>query len=692
MSAISDSERLPRPRIGSRERKPGPFAILRGRWTEAEPLVAPPREAWPLALRRIRLVGFAVLGIELVALCWWGALLAHRFDLTADFATYANAMYQISHGTLLPVQTISNISVVRGAFELILWPLAFVQAIWPHAVTLKILPALAMVGAQGIALAWICDIVAAGAIRDRFTTAASVGLVGLGVLLLVADPWYAFNLSFDFHPEPFMVLALVATARDLFRHRRTAWIWALLLCICSAVGATYLIALGIGAAASGRYRLRRGLSMALFGLAWLALVAALHAETYNSGIFQQLVAGARHFSLRGAQSSSFDVIKAVIEHPGRAWSILWPNRINIWANVSAPGILGLFWPPALLASVFQSLETGFLPVKSGFSAPGFTDNILAEPLITIGTVALCAALLGNKRYRRVVAPLAVVLAANTVLWGVVWFPNLVTRWLTVSSATASTLRKVEARIGPTDEVVASQGVVGAFAYRRWVYDLPYHQPVHVHARRVWLIVTPRAGIETLLTAESYADISTIADLPGSHLVVAQNGVWAFEWNPPAGTKTVAMATTDTSIPAWTAGGNNGHNVQRGKRSNWYTASTVKPGYALSGDYWREPAGNYVASVSLAVAAGSANVNVEVWDASAKRLLVRRVLQHTNGRTTVHLPVGVRTARGEGVFRGWGAWSMTPAAPFPGDNLEIRVWSPGGVGRVKVYSARMRVRD
>ncbi len=690
MSAISDSERLARPRIGSRRREAGPLAGLRRRWNEAEPLVAPPREAWPLALRRIRVIGFAVLGIELVALCWWGALLAHRFALTADFATYGNALFQISHGTLLPVDSITGGSVLKGAFELILWPLAAVQAIWPHPVTLKLLAALAMVGAQGLALAWICDIAAVRATRERLTTAASVGLVGLGVVLLVANPWNAYSLSFDFHPEPFMVLALVGTARDLFRDRRTAWIWALLLCACSAVGATYLVAIGIGAAATGRYRLRRGLSMALFGLAWLLLVSALHAESYNSGVFLPLVDGTQKFSLHGAQSSSFDVVKAVVEHPGRAWSLFWPNHTNIWAALSSPGLVGVLWPPALLVSLLQSFETGFIPVKAGFSNPGFINNVMAGPLVTIGTVVLCAALLGNKRYRWAVAPLGVLLAANTVLWAVVWFPSFSGRWLTVSSATASTLRNVEGRIGPTDEVIASQGVVGAFTNRRWVYALTYDAPALIRARRVWLIVTPRAGIELQSPAESYSDIARISDLPGAHLVEARNGVWAFEWNPPAGTRKVSMAGSDTSVPAWITGGTSEHVVRRGNRSNWYAASSAKPGYALSGDYWREHPGNYVASVSLAVAAGPAPVKIEVWDDSMGKLLVRRMLGNTNGPTTVRLPVDVQTAPGDSAFGGWGLWKATPAAGPPGDSLEIRVWSPGGVGRVKVYSARLSV--
>jgi hypothetical protein len=687
MSVISDSERLPKLRVGSRGRRAGPFAGLRSRWHETAPLVAP-RETWPLALRRARVIGYAVLGIELVVLCWWMALLVRRDAITWDFAFYSQAIYLISHGTLLPFSTLTGTGFLHNSFELITWPLAVLQMVWPHPVTLKILQALAMVGAQGIALAWICDIAAMRATQDRSATAASVGLVGLGVLLLVANPWYVFSLSFDFHPEPFMILFLVAAARDLFRQRRTAWIWALLLCFCSGIGATFLVALGIGAAASGRRRLRLGLGVALLGVAWLVLVAALHGSE-NNGVYGALITGRDHGS--SLTTSSLDVtVKALIRHPGRAWSILWSNHINIWAALSAAGIVGLLWPFALFPGVVMFLETGLTGLGHLFSDPGIQNNIIAGPLITIGTVALCAGLLGNKRYRRAIPALVALLAANAVLWAIVWFPNISPRWLHTSSIAASTLRSLEPRIRPSDEVVVSQGAIGAFANRQWLYPVT-SGTIPVHAHRVWIIVTPRVGIEVLTPAQSYADIRRFAELPGSRLVLGEHGVWAYEWNPPGGTKTIPVPRTgDGTLPAWTVGGLAGRVVRTGRKSTWYVASTSKAGYALSNAYWRKGAGNYLASVSLSIAR-SRNVNVEVWDDSTNTLLARRVLQDTDGRTTVRLPADIRTAPGDHIFAGWGLWSKTPASPRPGDNLEIRVWSPGGAGRVKVYTVSLTAR-
>jgi len=252
------------------------------------------------------------------------------------------------------------------------------------------------------------------------------------------------------------------------------------------------------------------------------------------------------------------------------------------------------------------------------------------------------------------------------------------------------LRSLEPRISPSDEVVVSQGAIGAFANRQWLYPAVSGK-IPVHAHRIWMIVTPRVGIEVLTPAQSYADIRRFAALPGSRLVLAEHGVWAYEWNAPGGTKTIpTLPTGDASLPAWTIGGIDGRDVRTGRKSTWYVASTAKTGYTLSNAYWRKDAGNYLASVSLSVA-HIRNVNVEVWDDSTNTLLARRVLQDTHGRTTVRLPADIRTAPGSHLFGGWGLWRKTPASPLPGDNLEIRVWSPGGAGRVKVYSASLTAR-
>ena len=331
MSATTEPIR-PLPRL---EFAPGAVGQIKRRWSNAKPLEAPPRETWSVALRRARRLGFLVLGTQLLILCWWVGLLAHRMALTKDFAAYSQATYLISHGTLNPYSTPFLATFWKNSVELVMWPLAVIQMVWPHPVTLKVLQVLAMVGAEGVALAWICDIAAVRAVSDR-SSRAPVLLVGLGVLLLVTNPWYVYMLSFDFHPGPFMILFLIATARDAHRGRWSAWIWGALLVGCSALGGTYLIALGIGLALTGRFMVRRGLGLALLGLVWLGIVAALHGNG-STVVYGSLIAGTKAQPVAaGAALSNYttiDVVKALVEHPGRAAGILWPNRVNMWAEV-----------------------------------------------------------------------------------------------------------------------------------------------------------------------------------------------------------------------------------------------------------------------------------------------------------------------------------------------------------------------
>jgi uncharacterized membrane protein len=689
MSAISDRERLPRLRVGRRNRGASPFEGIRRRWNEAEPLVAPQRNTWPLALRRARLIGLVILGVQLVVLCIWSAVLAHRFALTEDFAAYSQAVYLISHGTLNPYSTPFLAPFWKNSVELITWPLAVIQMVWPHPVTLKVLQTLAMVGAEAVAFGWICDIAALRARRDQ-TTATPVLLVGLGALLLVSNPWYVYMLSFDFHPGPFMVLFLIATARDTYRGRRRAWIWAGLLLASSALGGTYVIALGIGLALSGRFMLRKGLGVALLGLVWLGIVAALHGNG-STQVYGELIAGvkgpvvARGTSL--GRYTTIDVVKALFEHPLRALNILWPNRVNMWAEISAAGLIGVAWPAALLPAIVILLESGLI-AGSLFSSPGLQNNTPVGPLVTVGTIALLAALVGSRRYRRVVVPtLLAALAINATAWAAIWLPQVPGRWLTVSPGAAATLREISTKLRPADEVVASQGVIGGFAGRQWLYTLELrNQRFPVKARKVWVIIAPRDGIEVLRAAQAYADVAALSHRRGWNLEEASNDVWAFEWTAPKKVTDFVLTGRYTSIAPWTTGGAAGTVVTSGKPSNWHVGSGTKPGYTFSGDEWRKKAGRYRASVTLSV---ERTANVEVWDDSTNKLLTRTVLPDTHGRITVQLPVDLRAAPGNPVYGGWGPWRMTPQTAPPGDLLEIRVWSPGGKGQVKVYDAGLQ---
>ena len=359
----------------------------------------------------------------------------------------------------------------------------------------------------------------------------------------------------------------------------------------------------------------------------------------------------------------------------------------MWAEISAAGLIGLAWPVALVPAAVVLLESG-LAVGTLFSAPGLQNNTPIGPLITVGTIAVLSALLGNVRYRKVVVPtLVAALAINGVAWAAVWFPQVSKRWLVVSQRAASTLSEIQTMVRPSDEVIASQGIEGGFANRRWLYalELP-DQHYLVKAHKVWVIIAPRDGIETLPASKAYADIGDLSHTHGWHVAVARNDVWAFEWTPPKGRKTFAVTANYGAIPPWTTGGANGSVVTKGQRSDWHVASAATPGYVLSGDEWRKRAGRYAANVNLSVAR---TANVEVWDDSTSEMLIRRVVRDTHGRTTVTIPVNLNVAPGASVYGGWGIWRMSPQPAPPGDLLEIRVWSPGGKGQVKVYDAQLK---
>jgi hypothetical protein len=684
MSAISDRERVPRLGIVSRKGNAGPFESVKRRWNEAEPLAAPPRAEWPIALRRARLWGLAALAVQFIVLCWWGGLLAHRYALTWDFAVYTQPMHLITGGDLNPYSTLLSEPFWKNSVELIIWPLSLIRAAVPNLVTLKVLQTIAMVAAEAVALGWICDIAAVRAKRGGATAGRGpVLLIALGTLLLVADPWYVWSLSFDFHPGPFMTWFLLAGARDIFRGRRTAWIWLGLTMFCSAVGATYVIALGVAAAVSGRYWLKQGLVMVLVGLAWLGIVAAAGGNG-SAGVYDSLITGGRA-APASVHYTTVDVAKGIAKHPGRAISTLWSSRLNFWAEISAAGLLGFFWPPAFVMSVVILAEAGLVPIASDFSAPGLQNNIPAGPFITVGTILLCAALMGGVRYRRWAVPTVLaVLAINAVGWAAVWFPQAPKHWLLVSSNAASALRKVNAQIGPNDEVLISQGVIGAFGDRRWIYPLNYRdQRTPIHTRNVWIIITPRQGVELMSTTVAYADIGELIHMRGVRVVSTKHGVWAFEWTVPKGTHSLALNGSTATIPGWASGGQRGATILSGKPSQWYVASGPKAGYTFNNAYWRELSGKYRAHVRLSVAH---TANVEVWDASTGHLLARRTLGNTHGQTTVRVPIALKTTPGEQEFEGSGPWRITAERPPKGDNLEIRVWSPGGTGQVKVYSA------
>jgi hypothetical protein len=706
MSIITDDSGTQSDGVGRHTRDRRGFGRLRGyaadlveRWRQAPLFVAPDRATWPLALRRLRRAGFILLVLEFIGACLWSANQVHRFALSGDFAAYQQAIYLLGHGHLSPQITTfylghagTAVPFWKNGAEFFIVPLAVLLRIWPHVVVLKWAQDLALVGMQAIAFAWICDIAASRAERDG-SARNSVLLAGLGLLLLVANPWFAWSSAFDIHSETFGAFFVIGAARDLHRGRRTAILWAVGGILCSVVCATYVAAVGISALLSSRARLRPAAIVTGMALLWALILSGSHlvvlggANTFASvlnggatdGNLQPFVTSSKLANVTYGQ-----LFHAVAHRPQNLFSAIWVNHADLWGTVSAAGLIGIFWLPALIPVLVVLLQGSFY---RGFSLPSF-QNIVLAPLVAVGTVALLGKLAASKDRRRWFLPVVAVVALNSILWGAIWFPKLDKQWIDVSPSTSSVLRNLKAKIGPKDEVIASQGVSGGFGTRQWMYPvrtLPL--TVQVGAPHVWFIVTPTQGIEITDPSASYAAIAQLEATPGMRLVTASNGVFAFEWTPPSGTRTFTLGAKRPTTPGWVLAGVAGKAVNTGSPSDWHTVSTGKPGYVVDQAYWRSLPGHYRASVSMSVT-GKKPVNVEVWDARTSTLLGRRVVAGTGGRKTISFNVQVTKDLGAQTVNGWGPWAIAPLN-LKGDAIEIRVWSPGGSGVTKVYGATLK---
>jgi hypothetical protein len=624
-------------------------------------------------LPRVRRIGLAVLGLQLIISLAWSTLLFDRFALTFDFTMFHQAWVLIAHGDLNPYNSIKKSFFWQDHSEFLVWPMALLYWVWPHSVVLLWLQDISVVLAEAVAFLWLCELAA----RWR-PGAHAAWLAGVGLLLLVINPWTWWTLSWDFHSETTAMPFTVLLARDLCNNRRRAWVWIFPLLISGDVAATYIAALGLGALLAGRRWRVRGIILAAIGVGATLLITLVHGNLGSGQGLQAygyLAGVGRHHGHLGLGS----LVKGIVLHPGGVAAELWSKHRDIWATVAPSGLLGFgfIWlmPLSVIVVVANNLFVGWL-----FAAPGF-QGLPLYILLPVGTVAVLAWL--ARRHQRIALPLAGLVVAQAVGWAAVWLPRTPGQWLRVSAPTAATLARVQAKIPYSAEVIASQGIMGRFAGRPDIQALFGPSALPVHGGQVWFVVTPRAGIETLSVANSDALVSELAGPLHATLIAHANGVWAFRWHPPAGVHTVKVPSGST-IPAWVEPGAAGHAVLAGPVPAWHVVATGRKGYVSDGLEWRRPAGRYQASVTLS---SSGPVNVEVWNNNANVLLARRTVPGTGGTQSVTLPVSALTAYPPPSYSGWGPFRAIFLPPPPGQRLELRVWSPGGES-VNVYSASL----
>ena len=626
------------------------------------------------SLRRVRRIGCAVLGLQLAGFLAWSTIQYSRFALTSDFATYNQAWFLIAHGHLVPYDTVQRFQFWRNHGELLCYPLALLYWVWPHGLTLLWLQDLCVTGAEAVAFTWVCEL--AGRLRQGREAA---WLAGAGLVLLVANPWLWWAVSFDFHMEPFATLIAVLLARDLWNGRRRAWVWLVPLLACGDVADTYLAGVGLGGVLLSRRTRVPGAVMACLGVGATLLIALVHANLGSArGLqaYSYLAAGPQD-----TQLSLGALAKGIASHPLGVLRVVWAKRLELWANLAPSGLAGL-GDPLILPLMLVVLLANVLFEGLLFAEPIFQD-LPVYVLLPVGTVVVLGWLM--HRRRRAALLLTGLLAAQALGWAVVWAPQAPSQWLRVSAPTAATLARIEAAIPASAEVIASQGVVGEFAERADVEPLRTPGTIPVRGGETWLVIAPAQGIEIQSTASAVALIGELAGPLHATLVTHAHGVWAFRWRPPQGVHSLSVPGELAPLPAWAAPmapGAVGRSVMTGPPGTWRVTSSGGRGYVADEIAWQKPPGRYQALVTLS-AAGP--VNVEVWNDTGNVLLARRSIPATNGVESVVVPVDATIADRAGAYSGWGPFRADFIPPPEGERLEVRVWSPGA-GTVNVYSA------
>ena len=627
-----------------------------------------PAPARPLLL--VRRIGYVVLGLQLAGFLVWSTFVYRRFALSLDFAQFNQAWFLMTHGNLDPFDSVRGYPWWRDHCAFVLWPLALLYWPWPHGVTMLWLQDMCVVGAEAVAFTWLCEI------AHRYRPGRDAAwLAGAGLVLLVANPWTWWAVTFDFHIESLAIPFAALLVRDLANGRRRAWLWVVPLLGCGDVAATYLAGLGLGGVLASRRTRLSGALMACVGVGVTLLITLAHG---NLGSGHGLQAYAYLVGPADVQLSVAALVKGIALHPLGALRVVWAKRLDIWANLAPAGLVavGSLWllPTAAIVLLANSLSENI-----AFASPSF-QSVPLYVLLPVGTVAVLGWL--ARRRRRMILLLTGLVVAQALAWAAVWVPQTPGRWLRVPGATAATLARIETRIPASAEVIASQGVMGRFAGRAAVQGLYHPGSIQLSGGETWFVIVPLAGVESQTTASAMALVGELAGPLHATLVTHAHGVWAFRWRPPPGPRRITVPGEPVPLAAWPAVGAAGQAIRVGPAANWHVTSTGGQGYVADGLAWQEPAGRYQALVTLSA---TGPVNVEVWNDSGDTLLARRSIPVTAGIETVAVPVDAATAYRTSAYSGWGPFRGDFIPPLPGNRLEVRVWSRG-TGTVNVYSA------
>jgi len=495
-------------------------------------------------LRLLWTIGCAAFGLQFVGFVLWSWHLWTRYDLTSDFGTFSQAWQQIGTGHLDPRDTTFAYNYPhygypfwQSHFELMMWPLALLHVVSSSTFTLLVIQDAALAGIGLAGLRFGLELIE----RQWPRPLGPRTPVGLWLLVvLLASPWVYWTASFDWHFQPIAVLLVLLCARDIWTGRRRAWWWAAAVLLCGDVAASYLIGLGIAAVLSGRHTRRRGLALVGLGVLWVVFIVAIGSgKGSNLAGSYGYLANVTNASGVGA---TFTVFWGVAHHPSAVVDVLRVRKDQIVKYVASSGTVGLFSALGLGMTLAVLLPNALNQQPVFIGAAASFQSLAAVIFVIVGGVTVATWLVTRGKWGLIAV--WVVGALSLVQVGVVatqWIPKIPGVFLQVTAETATQLSQVRARIPEGAEVIASQGVIGRFGGRQWLY--PYlnsfanGQTIPIDAPTVAFVFVPTQGIELATPAQTEAAITKMTAL-GAQKIVSTPNVTAFLWHPPKGTTTV----------------------------------------------------------------------------------------------------------------------------------------------------------
>jgi uncharacterized membrane protein len=337
-------------------------------------------------------------GIVFVILGAYKTLQHITFNTYAyDLGIRSSILYNIAFGGRV-WDSLHSLHGFSGHFHPVSFVLAGLYRIWPNALLLCLLQALAV--ALGL---FLLIKLLEGWVKDRRKHLVIIAL-------FLANPFLHHALCFDFHPEIFAI-PLVLLFFYLFKTNR-AW-WALLpgfalLTLKEDMGLV-LLALGIYALVKRRWVL--GSVMAVIGLMWLPLVLFWILPVFRSPGQSELISA--HYASLG--SSAAEIIGSILRRP---WLLITqtfgqPQKLlTVALLVASVGAFALTrWETALILPLLLAHLLSDGEHQSSLTYQ-YSAGIL--PLLFFASI---------KGIRRINAPVIWILAGLAIPALVLRFPN-----------------------------------------------------------------------------------------------------------------------------------------------------------------------------------------------------------------------------------------------------------------------------